>query len=107
MMGIELADVVAASLAAAGACLVCSIPRDFVRHLLHHFPGWVLRTYGRRSLVTPLLVLMVGGRLLGLALKGQMDSTPAHAMVVAAACLALVIASALLRFYLNEYRKSR
>lgn len=107
MLGIGLGDVVAASLAAAGACLVCSIPPGFVAHLLRHFPGWVLRTYGRRALITPLLAILVIGRIVGMAVDGQLDTPAGQAMVIAAAFLALVIASALLRFYLSDFRKSR
>ncbi|MBO4119695.1 hypothetical protein EM868_06105 [Cupriavidus gilardii] len=107
MFGIGLGDVVAASLAAAGACLICSIPRDFVGHLLRNFPGWVMRTYGRRALVIPVLVMLVIGRLVELGVNGQMNSPAGQAMVIAAAFLALVIASALLRFYFSDYRKSR
>ncbi|KAA0181164.1 hypothetical protein [Cupriavidus cauae] len=106
MIGIGLGDVVAASLAAAGACLICSIPRDFVGHL-RNFPGWVMRTYGRRALVIPVLVMLVVGRLVELGVNGQIDSPAGQAMVIAAAFLALVIASAVLRFYFSDYRKSR
>ncbi|MBY4898210.1 hypothetical protein [Cupriavidus sp. AU9028] len=107
MFGIGVGDVVAASLAAAGACLVCSIPRDFLAHFLRNFPAWVLRTYGKRSLVTPILTVLVIGRLIALGVNGQIDSAAGQAMVIAAAFLALVAAAALLRFYLSDYRKSR
>lgn len=106
MIGFGLGDVVAASLAAAGACLVCSIPRDFLGHL-RHFPGWVMRTYGRRALITPVLTVLVIARLIELVSAGQLDTTAGQAMVVAAAFLALVIAAALLRFYLSDFRKPR
>ena len=55
MSMIHLNDVVAASLAAAGACLACSIPADFLRQ----FPLWAYKTYGRGALLLPLLAVMV------------------------------------------------
>lgn len=100
---IHIGDVVAASLAAAGACLICSIPLGFLRR----FPAWALQTYGRRALMVPALSLPVASWLAGLAMFGQVDSAAGHAMVVAAAFLCLVLGSALLRFYLSEYRKAR
>ncbi|MDF3834508.1 hypothetical protein P3W85_16320 [Cupriavidus basilensis] len=103
MTMIQAGDIVAAALAAAGACLVCSIPLDFLRP----FPAWALRTYGRRALLVPLLIPLVGSWLLGLAQSGQLDSPAGHAMVVAAAFLCLNLAAALLRYYLSDYRKSR
>jgi len=103
MTMIDVGDVVAASLAAAGACLVCSIPAAFLRR----FPAWALRTYGRRALLAPLLTLAVASWLAGLAMSGQIDTPAGHAMVVAAAFLCLQLAAALLRFYLGEYRRTR
>ncbi|WP_420993276.1 hypothetical protein ACKI2N_014110 [Cupriavidus sp. 30B13] len=103
MTMIHAGDVVAAALAAAGACLACSIPAAFVRR----FPAWALRTYGRRALLVPLLALAATSWLAGLAMSGQLDSPAGHAMVVAAAFLGLTLAAALLRFYLSEYRKTR
>lgn len=103
MITIQVGDVVAASLAAAGACLICSIPMAFLRH----FPAWAMRTYGRRALLVPLLIVPVAGWLAGLALSGQIDSSTGHAMVVATAFLCLLLASALLRYYMSDYRKSR
>lgn len=107
MFGIQVGDVVAASLAAAVACLVCSIPRDFVVHLLRKFPGWVLRTYGKRALLAPVLALLVATRIWLLAIDGKFDTTAGLAMIVAASCLGLLFASALMRFYFSDYRKSR
>lgn len=107
MIGIGVGDVVAASLAAAGACLICSIPPDFMQHLVRNFPGWVVRTYGRSALLMSLLTVLVVGRLVGLGLDGQIGSPAGQAMVVAAAFLGLLLASALVRFYFNEYRKPR
>lgn len=101
MIDIHLADVVAASLAAAGACLACSIPPDFLRR----FPLWAIQTYGRRALLVPFLVMMVGTWLVRLAVAGQIETPAGHAMIVAAFCLVLVLASALVRFWLNDYRK--
>lgn len=101
MIDIHLADVVAASLAAAGACLACSIPADFLRR----FPHWAIGTYGRRALLVPFLIMMVGTWLVRLGMAGQIESPAGQAMVVAAFCLVLVLANALVRFYLNEYRK--
>jgi ABC-type multidrug transport system permease subunit len=103
MITIHVEDVVAASLAAAGACLICSIPMTFLRH----FPSWALRTYGRRALLVPMLVVPVFGWLAALALSGQIDSPAGHAMVVATAFLCLLLAGALLRYYLSDYRNSR
>ncbi|NUA25294.1 hypothetical protein [Cupriavidus basilensis] len=103
MITIQVGDVVAASLAAAGACLICSIPMAFLRN----FPAWALRTYGRRALLVPLLILPVGSWLASLALSGQIDSPAGHAMVIAIAFLCLTLASALLRYYLSDYKKSR
>lgn len=98
---ISLNDVVAASLAAAGACLACSIPANFLRR----FPLWAFKTYGRGALLLPLLAMMVGTLLTRIAIAGQINSNGGLALVAAAAFLALVLASALLRFWLGEYRK--
>nr|WP_315594839.1 hypothetical protein [uncultured Cupriavidus sp.] len=98
---ISLNDVVAASLAAAGACLACSIPADFLRR----FPLWAFKTYGRGALLLPLLAMMVGTLLTRIAIAGQINSNGGLALVAAAAFLALILASALLRFWLGEYRK--
>lgn len=102
MIAIHPGDVVAASLAAAGACLACSVPLDFLRR----FPLWAYRTYGRGALLLPLLAMLVLPVLARLATAGQLNSDAGLAMVAATAFLALVLASALLRFYLSEYRKS-
>ena len=102
MIAIHAGDVVAASLAAAGACLACSIPLDFLRR----FPLWAYRTYGRGALLLPVLCMLVTTVLVRLAVVGQIDSEAGLAMVAAAAFLGLVVASALLRFYLSDYRKS-
>lgn len=106
-MAIGVNDVVAASLAAAGACLICSIPRAFLAHLMREFPGWVVRTYGKRALALPVLGFVVLARIAMLAVQGDFDSLTGLAMMVAISSLGLVFASALLRFYLNDYRKSR
>ena len=98
---ISLNDVVAASLAAAGACLACSIPADFLRR----FPLWAFKTYGRGALLLPLLGMMVGTLLTRIAVAGQINSNGGLALVAAAAFLALILASALLRFWLGDYRK--
>lgn len=98
---ISLNDVVAASLAAAGACLACSIPANFLRR----FPLWAFKTYGRGALLLPLLAMMVGTLLTRIAVAGQINSNGGLALVAAAAFLALVLASALLRFWLGDYRK--
>ena len=42
-----------------------------------------------------------------IALSGQIDSPAGHAMVIAIAFLCLTLASALLRYYLSDYKKSR
>lgn len=97
----SLNNVVAASLAAAGACLACSIPANFLRR----FPLWAYRTYGRGALLLPLLAMVVGSLLARIALDGQINSERGIALVAAAAFLALVLASALLRFWLSDYRK--
>ncbi|CAG2127597.1 hypothetical protein [Cupriavidus plantarum] len=102
MIAISPGDVVAASLAAAGACLVCSIPLQFLRR----FPLWAFRTYGRNALLLPVLGMLVLTVLVRLAVDGQINSAAGLAMVAAAAFLGLVLASALLRFYLSDYRKS-
>lgn len=102
MIAISAGDVVAASLAAAGACLVCSVPLDFLRR----FPLWAFRTYGRGALLLPMLGLLVVTAIVRLAVNGQINSDAGLAMVAAAAFLGLVFASALLRFYLSDYRKS-
>ncbi|GJG96581.1 hypothetical protein [Cupriavidus pauculus] len=94
-------DVVSAALAAAGACLACSIPTDFLRR----FPLWAFKTYGRGALLLPLLAGMVGVLLTRAALAGQINSNGGLALVAAAAFLGLVVASALLRFWLGDYRK--
>jgi len=94
-------DVVAASLAAASACLACSIPADFLRR----FPIWAFKAYGRGALLMPLLAVMVGTLLTGVAMEGQINSDGGIALVAAASFLALVLASALLRFWLGDYRK--
>lgn len=101
MFEIHSGDIVAAALAAAGACLACSIPGDFLRR----FPLWAVRTYGRGALLTPFLAMMVGTWLFRLGLAGQIDTPPGQALLVAAAFLGTLLASALLRFYLKEYRK--
>ncbi len=101
MIEIHSADIVAAALAAAGACLALAIPREFVRR----FPGWALTYYGRRVLLLPLLAMTVGTWLLRLGVAGQLDTSAGHAMVIAAAFLTLLLVSALLRFYLSDYRK--
>lgn len=101
MFDIHSGDIVAAALAAAGACLACSIPADFVRR----FPLWAVQTYGRRALLMPFLAMMVGTWLLRLGVAGQINTPAGQALVVAAAFLGTVLVSALLRFYLKEYRK--
>lgn len=93
-------DVVAASLAAAGACAVCSIPANFLRR----FPLWAFRTYGRGALLLPLLASLVGVLLARVAMAGQINTDGGLALVAAAAFLALVLASAVLRFWLGDYR---
>ncbi len=98
---ITLNTVVAASLAATGACLVCSIPADFLRK----FPLWAYKTYGRGALILPLLAMLVGTLLARVAIDGRLDSDGGLALVAAAAFLTLVLASALLRFWLGDYRK--
>ncbi len=98
---ISLNDVVSASLAAAGACLACSIPADFLRR----FPLWAFRTYGRGALLLPMLAGMVGILLTRLVVAGQINSNGGLALVAAAAFLGLVLVSAVLRFWLGEYRK--
>jgi hypothetical protein len=98
---IHLNDVVSASLAAAGACLACSIPTDFLRR----FPLWAYRTYGRGALLLPLLAVMVGTLLAGVAFEGNLNSAGGIALVAAASFLTLVLASAMLRFWLADYRK--
>jgi hypothetical protein len=70
MSMIHLNDVVAASLAAAGACLACSIPADFLRR----FPLWAYKTYGRGALLLPLLAVMVGTLIAGVAVEGDINS---------------------------------
>ncbi|MGO4303805.1 MULTISPECIES: hypothetical protein [unclassified Cupriavidus] len=102
MIHIHAGDVVAASLAAAGACLACSIPADFLRR----FPLWAYKTYGRGALLLPLLAMVVGSLLARTAITGQINSHGGVALVAAAAFLTLVLASALLRFWLSDYRKS-
>lgn len=94
-------DVVAASLAAAGACLACSIPAQFLRR----FPLWAYKTYGRGAVLLPMLGMMVAMLLTRVAVQGQINSDGGLALVAAAAFLALVLASALLRFWLGDYRK--
>ncbi|RZT41434.1 hypothetical protein [Cupriavidus agavae] len=95
-------DVVAASLAAAGACAALSIPADFLRR----FPLWAFKTYGRGAILLPLLALMVVMLLTRIAMAGQINSDGGLALVAAAAFLGLVLASALLRFWFSDYRKS-
>lgn len=95
-------DVVAASLAAAGACLACSIPANFLRR----FPLWAFKTYGRGALLLPMLAGMVAILITRMAVDGNINSDGGLALVAAAAFLALVFASAALRFWLGEYRKS-
>jgi hypothetical protein len=107
MIAIDVNDVVAASLAAAGACLILSIPRAFMVHLMREFPGWVVRTYGKGALALPVLGFIVLARIVMLAVQGDFDGMTGLAMMVAVSCLGLVFASALLRFYLSDYRKSR
>ncbi len=65
MITIHVGDVVAASLAAAGACLACSIPAQTVRK----FPLWAYQTYGRGALLLPLLAVMVGTLLVSVAAR--------------------------------------
>ncbi|MDK3022610.1 hypothetical protein QO239_08305 [Cupriavidus taiwanensis] len=101
MFEIHSGDIVAAALAAAGACLACSIPGDFLRR----FPLWAVRTYGRGALLMPFMAMMVGTWLFRLGLAGQVDTPPGQALLVAAAFLGTLLVSALLRFYLKEYRK--
>jgi hypothetical protein len=101
MFDIHSGDIVAAALAASGACLLCAIPGEFLRR----FPHWAVRTYGRGALLLPFLAMTVGTWLFRLAVAGQIDSPAGNAMVVAAAFLTTVLMSALLRFYLSEYRK--
>ncbi|WP_454711162.1 hypothetical protein [Cupriavidus nantongensis] len=101
MFEIHFGDIVAAALAAAGACLACSIPGDFLRR----FPLWAVRTYGRGALLMPFVAMMVGTWLFRLGLAGQVDTPPGQALLVAAAFLGTLLVSALLRFYLKEYRK--
>ncbi|GAA7754665.1 MAG: hypothetical protein COC14_09915 [Burkholderiaceae bacterium] len=101
MSMIHLNDVVAASLAAAGACLACSIPGDFLRR----FPLWAYKTYGRGALLLPLLAVMVGTLIAGVAVEGDINSDGGIALVAAASFLGLILASALLRFWLADYRK--
>ncbi|NSX16353.1 hypothetical protein HTY52_19890 [Cupriavidus taiwanensis] len=101
MFEIHSGDIVAAALAAAGACLACSIPGDFLRR----FPLWAVRTYGRGALLMPFVAMMVGTWLFRLGLAGQVDTPPGQALLVAAAFLGTLLVSALLRFYLKEYRK--
>ncbi|WP_454764600.1 hypothetical protein [Cupriavidus campinensis] len=101
MITIPVGDVVAASLAAAGACLACSIPAQVVRK----FPLWAYQTYGRGALLIPMLAIMVGTMLVSLALDGQIDTGTGLALVAAAAFLGLVLASAVLRFWLSHKRK--
>ncbi|WP_432257818.1 hypothetical protein [Cupriavidus sp. TMH.W2] len=101
MFDIHSGDIVAAALAAAGACLACSIPGDFVRR----FPLWAVQTYGRRALLMPFLAMMIGTWLFRLGVAGQINTPPGQALVLAAAFLGTVLVSALLRFYLKEYRK--
>lgn len=98
---ISLNDVVAASLAAAGACLACSVPANFLRR----FPLWAYKTYGRGALLLPLLGMMVATLLTRVAVDGQINSNGGLALVAAAAFLLLVLASAVLRFWLGDYRK--
>lgn len=102
MISIHVGDVVAASLSAAGACLVCSIPGQAIRK----FPLWAYQTYGRGALLLPLLAVMVGTMLVNLALNGQINTNAGLALVAAAAFLALVLASAVLRFFLHNKSKS-
>ena len=101
MSMIHLNDVVAASLAAAGACLACSIPADFLRR----FPLWAYKTYGRGALLLPLLAVMVGTLIAGVAVEGDINSDGGIALVAAASFLGLILASALPRFWLADYRK--
>jgi hypothetical protein len=101
MIEIHSGDIVAAALAAAGACLACSIPGDFLRK----FPLWAVRTYGKGALLLPFLAMTVGTWLFRLAMAGQVESPAGQAMVVAAAFLTTVLLAALLRYYLSEYRK--
>ncbi|WP_434033503.1 hypothetical protein [Cupriavidus sp. a3] len=101
MFEIHSGDIVAAALAAAGACLLCSIPGEFLRR----FPLWAVRTYGRGALLMPFLAMMVGTWLFRLGVAGQLDTDAGQALVVAAGFLAKLLLSALLRFYLKEYRK--
>ncbi|NOV25470.1 hypothetical protein E5S69_18370 [Cupriavidus necator] len=101
MFDIHTGDIVAAALAAAGACLACSIPGDFLRR----FPLWAVRSYGRGALLMPFLAMMVATWLFRLGLAGQLDTAPGQALLVAAAFLGTLLVSALLRFYLKEYRK--
>jgi len=102
MITIHVGDVVAASLAAAGACLACSIPAQTVRK----FPLWAYQTYGRGALLLPLLAVMVGTLLVSVAIEGQINSNAGLALVAAAAFLALVLVSAVLRFWVSHKRKS-
>ncbi|WP_137925708.1 hypothetical protein [Cupriavidus sp. 2SB] len=95
-------DVVAASLSAAGACLALSIPANFLRR----FPLWAFKTYGRGAILLPLLSAMVAMLLVRIALAGQINSDGGLALVAAAAFLVLLFVSALLRFWLGDYRKS-
>ena len=50
--------------------------------------------------------MMVGSLLARVALNGQLDSNGGVALVAAAAFLMLLLASALLRFWISDYRKS-
>jgi len=105
MIDIHSADVVAAALAAAGACLALAIPRDFLLHFLRRFPAWAVGHYGRGALLLPFLFMTVGTWLFRLVIAGQLDTAAGKAMVVAAAFLSILLLSALLRFYLTDYRK--
>ncbi|MNT91946.1 hypothetical protein D3C72_2331310 [compost metagenome] len=64
-----------------------------------------MRTYGRGALLMPFLAMMVGTWLFRLGVAGQLDTPAGQALVVAAAFLGTLLLSALLRFYLKEYRK--
>lgn len=105
MIEIHSGDVVAASLAAAGACLALAIPRDFLLRFFRDFPTWAVGHYGRGALLLPFLVMTVGTWLFRLTAANQLDTPAGQAMMVAAGFLTVVLLAALLRFYLTEYRK--
>ncbi|MCY1463724.1 hypothetical protein D9M71_816610 [compost metagenome] len=64
-----------------------------------------MRTYGRGALLMPFLAMMVGTWLFRLGVAGQLNTDAGQALVVAAGFLTTLLLSALLRFYLKEYRK--